>query len=359
MDEETKKVLLNKGDYQVNLFGERVRLDERAKLFKKFVIPPFSILDTRQGYWQNRKKAWVRGLGIKSEIGRSKTKAMGSYSGSVPGYYQKKEAVEREIGVRLTNQEFEKDYLPQLLTTSSLAFTDKGGILSVFDPVACEMCYRWFCPKGGIVLDPFAGGSVRGVVANFLGFKYTGIDLNEEQIIENRKQAKEILEEKNQPSWIVGNSLNVKELYGETNEKADFVFTCPPYFDLEQYTDDPSDLSNLTWEEFKKEYKQIIKESCSLLKENRFAVYVISEVRDRDNGNYRNLVGFTTECFAEAGLVLWNEMILLNTAGSVPMRVAQQFKKTKKIGRMHQNVLVFFNGKQEDIKDVKFRESEE
>ena len=32
-------------------------------------MPPFSILDTRQGYWQDRKRAW-KDLGIESEVGR-------------------------------------------------------------------------------------------------------------------------------------------------------------------------------------------------------------------------------------------------------------------------------------------------
>ncbi len=36
---------------------------------------------------------------------------------------------------------------------------------SIFDPVLCELAYRWFCPPGGLILDPFAGGSVRGIVA--------------------------------------------------------------------------------------------------------------------------------------------------------------------------------------------------
>ena len=36
---------------------------------------------------------------------------------------------------------------------------------SVFDPVLCEVAYRWFSPPGGHVLDPFAGGSVRGILA--------------------------------------------------------------------------------------------------------------------------------------------------------------------------------------------------
>jgi len=146
LDKETEKILLNKGDFQVNLFGEKVRTDERTKLFEKFVIPPFSVLDTRAGVWQSRKRSWVKGLTIKSELGRKETKSVGTWSGSVPGYYDKKAAVERELGEKLTNTEFEKEYLPRLLADSSLAFTNKGGILSIFDPVACELCYRWFCP---------------------------------------------------------------------------------------------------------------------------------------------------------------------------------------------------------------------
>ena len=40
-----------------------------GNLSAKFIIPPFSVFDTRQGYWQDRKRAWLS-LGIKSELGR-------------------------------------------------------------------------------------------------------------------------------------------------------------------------------------------------------------------------------------------------------------------------------------------------
>jgi DNA modification methylase len=46
----------------------------------------------------------------------------------------------------------------------------------------CEIAYRWFCPPGGTVLDPFAGGSVRGIVAAKLGRRYFGVDLRAEQV---------------------------------------------------------------------------------------------------------------------------------------------------------------------------------
>ena len=50
--------------------------ESRATLAERFGVPPFSVLDARQGYWQDRKRAWLA-LGIKSEIGRG-----GGYDGS-------------------------------------------------------------------------------------------------------------------------------------------------------------------------------------------------------------------------------------------------------------------------------------
>jgi len=35
---------------------------------------------------------------------------------------------------------------------------------SIFDPVLCEIAYRWFPPVGGLILTPFAGLSVRGIL---------------------------------------------------------------------------------------------------------------------------------------------------------------------------------------------------
>ena len=40
-----------------------------ASLSERFGVPPFSVLDARQGYWQERKRKWLD-LGIESELGR-------------------------------------------------------------------------------------------------------------------------------------------------------------------------------------------------------------------------------------------------------------------------------------------------
>jgi len=51
----------------VDLFG--IEVQEDVLLRDKFIEPPFSILDTKSGSWQQRKKQWGK-LGIKSEVGR-------------------------------------------------------------------------------------------------------------------------------------------------------------------------------------------------------------------------------------------------------------------------------------------------
>ena len=40
-----------------------------GSLADRFLIPPFSVLNAREGWWQSRKNAWLA-LGIKSELGR-------------------------------------------------------------------------------------------------------------------------------------------------------------------------------------------------------------------------------------------------------------------------------------------------
>jgi len=210
---------------------------------------------------------------------------------------------------------------------------------SVFDPVLCELAYRWFSPMGGVVLDPFAGGSVRGIVAAKCGREYVGVDLSEAQIQANEEQAATITPD-NKPRWIVGDSRDIAELVpGEY----DLVFTCPPYADLEVYSDDPRDLSTMEYLIFLDVYREIIAASVAMLKEDRFAVIVVGDVRDK-GGMYRGFPAATIHAFEDAGAKLYNEAVLITAVGSLPIRVGRQFSAGRKLGKTHQNVLVFVKG---------------
>jgi DNA modification methylase len=239
---------------------------------------------------------------------------------NIPGYYYKKER-------GMTDEEIIEQYVSGLTTSGT----------SIFDPVLCEIVYRWFCPTGGKVLDPFAGGSVRGIVAEYLGRNYTGIDLSGRQLEANRVQADSIGV---LPVWIEGDSRNVATL---APGEYDLVFSCPPYADLEIYSDDERDISTMEYGDFLEAYREIISESISMLKDNRFACFVVGDVRDK-NGFYRCFVSDTIQAFIDAGMMLYNEAILVTAVGSLPIRIGKQFQGYRKLGKTHQNVLVFYKG---------------
>lgn len=615
-------------------------------LSARFLVPPFSVLDARQGYWQERKRKWLA-LGIRSELGRGAnllnlsdamlavqagqgyskkpkrdapeaTNFKESYSNfrrspaasaaSDPAYAAKKREAEKQQGRALSDEEFVAEHYA--------ADAYVGGT-SIFDPVLCEIAYRWFSPPGGAVLDPFAGGSVRGVVAGTLGLRYTGIDLAGEQVKANRVQWRDIQPklqvttaapeeapeattsepaeitpvqqrgsywlkrddlfsfngatggkaratlvmaagaegivavsartspqnaraarvaqglgipcrchtgigawteelaeaelagatiekhkparlsvmkkraeddaeardwklipwgavgpeavhaaavqtsnipaealrivvpvgsgatlagvlkglaakgderpvlgvrvgadptsvldeyapggwrdrcdlvdagipfEKHaprtrlegleleptyeakcipflrsgdllwivggparppvvgpqghpEPTWIEGDSRRLLADYDdqELGEAYDLVFSCPPYADLEKYSSDPSDISNMPYPEFLAAYRDIIREAVRRLSNDRFCVWVVGEVRD-PKGAYRGLVPDTIRAFQDAGAQLYNEAILVTSVGSLALRAARFFEGSRKLGKTHQNVLVFVKG---------------
>ena len=256
---------------------------------------------------------------------------MQSDSGNDPQFYYKKQQKEKELGRELTTEEFQRDYYegPDSYQTGT----------SIFDPVLTELVYTWFSPAGAHILDPFAGGSVRGIVAGYIGRDYTGVDLRAEQVEANRVQADEMIDGDTKPQWIVGNSLT-----DIPNERYDLVFSCPPYFDLEIYSEDPADLSNYDgYDAFLEDYRRIIAQAVDHLRNDRFACFVVGDIRDK-NGIYRNFVADTIDAFQTAGAQLYNEAILVTAVGSLALRVGRQFTAGRKLGKTHQNVLVFVKG---------------
>ena len=261
------------------------------------MITPFSVLDTRTKEWKKRKEHWITTYGIQSELGR--------------------EDIE-----------------------SKSQFWESTSNVSIFDPVLCELMYDWFVPKGGKILDPFAGGSVRGIVAEEMGYHYDGIELSSNQIHANQKQSKK-------PNWILGDSD--KKLF-LLEQEYDFVWTCPPYYDLEVYSDDKDDLSNMSEGSFDDKLDKIIYKSTTKLKSNRFFGIVVSEVRNPSTtgnysiGNYRKLVSKTIGMCERHGLKFYNDIVLFNSQHQASRVGKTYFDRNRKIPSVHQNILIFVKG---------------
>lgn len=279
-----------------------------GKLQELYLCPPVSVFDTKQGYWQKRKKEW-KTAGLQGQVGRE--------NGMIGG-----------------------GGLESLAKTKSETLTGT----SVFDPVLCEVVYNWYCTENGIVFDPFAGGPTRGVVAELLGHSYIGIDLSERQVDANQINGDRLGV---CPAWHCDDSRNADKYMDD--ETADLVFSCPPYFDLEKYSTHPLDLSNMTYTDFVAAYREIIGISCRKLKPDRFAVFVVGDIRDK-KGAYRDFIGLTKQAFFDSGLCLYNEAVLLEPYGTAQLRAGLSFRTMRKTTKVHQNVLVFYKG---DMKKIK------
>lgn len=288
-----------------NFIEERYKDGVKNSLQDKFIVAPFSVLNTRTGEWQDRKREWKKI--INSLEGRS-AECLGD-------------------GLLSLNKGL----------NSNLTGT------SEFDPVLCEILYKWFCPPSGKVLDPFCGGSVRGLVASFLQLQYKGFDIRKEQIEENNTQyesVKDIMGSK--PQWVLQDAMQLDESIKD--EKFDFIIACPPYFDLEKYSDKSNDLANMTYGDFLVAFEKIFKLCFDALNNDAFACIIIGEARNKKTGVYRNLVGHTVECMTKAGFNYYNECILVNCVGTGALRSGRVFETSRKVFKTHQNILVFLKG---------------
>lgn len=267
-----------------------------GSLAEQFIVPPFSILDTKSGTWQARKNDWKQILGNLAET-RENTLADGKFN-----------PIMSAIGDGVSN----------------------------FDPVLAEVVYKWFAPEKAAILDPFMGEQTKAVVASYLGHNYTGIEIRQEQVETN----KAVLQAADLEATIIHADSTTYD-YTKLPEY-DLVFTCPPYYDLEVYSKD--DLSALgTYQEFKEKYAQALTGAISRLKENRFAVLVVGEIRDKKTGFYRNFVQDTIQILQNAGANYYNELILATALASAPLRARNTFTKRKPV-KVHQNVILAYKG---------------
>lgn len=289
----------------VDLWGNPI-LDEKRTMSDYFGVAPFSILNTVDKDWQQRKQRWNK---LINDTGQARKNV-------------------------LAGSDSKKDVMNNMNGTS------------ILDAVLAELMIKWFTEENFKTFDPFAGDTVFGFVSGWLKRPFEGIELRPEQAEFNQIQCnRENLDCK----YICDTSENMDN-YIE-NESKDFIFSCPPYADLEVYSDLEEDLSTMSHEDFFKVYKKILQNTYSKLKNNRFAVIVTSEVRNKKTGEYIRLVPNTINIMVEAGYMFYNDLILVNSVGTLPMRTGRHMNAGRKVGRRHQNILVFYKGDPKQIKN--------
>ncbi|MFW6033943.1 MAG: hypothetical protein ACOC9R_02305 [bacterium] len=277
-------------------------LDQQDGAVDVHGVQPWSVLRQDSRIWQRRKAEW-RALGLRDRGGRPDATVWQSGPGS-------------RMHGRISGQ---------------------GG--SVFDAVLAEACLTWYSPPGGLVLDPMAGGPTRGIVAAALGSRYVGMDLLGEQVAANLEMRDGWPEPlPGSASWVTGDARTALP-----DVRADYVFSCPPYWRLERYSDDPRDLSAMTLDAYLSAHADIIRAASDRLADDRFATWVVGDLRGGD-GHLCRLPWHTVEAFHAAGLRLVNDQILVTPVGSRMWNLARAWRGTRSATRLHQYVLTFVKG---------------
>lgn len=287
-----------------DLFGNHV-LDAKRTMSDYFGVAPFSILNTTDKDWINRKQRWNK---LINDTGQARKNVLAGGSS-------------------------EKDVMNNM----------NGS--SILDAVLAELMLKWFTEEGFKTFDPFAGDTVFGFISGYLKRPFEGIELRQEQVDFNQYQCNR---ENLNCKYICDTSENMDNYIED--ESKDFIFSCPPYADLEVYSDLKEDLSTMSHEDFFKVYKKVLQNTFTKLKNDRFAVIVTSEVRNK-KGEYIRLVPNTINIMVDAGFIYYNDIILMNSVGTLPMRTGRHMNAGRKIGRRHQNILVFYKGNPNNIKN--------
>jgi hypothetical protein len=298
----------------LNLFGEVTQ--DKKNLADYFIVPPFSILNASSKEWQKRKKLWVHRINDKAQARSNKLNVY-------KGIYDE------------NNINYQK----------AVSFMNiKGDTTSILDPVLSEVLLHWFSEETHNVFDPFAGDAVFGFVTAYKNRLFDGIELRQQQVDFNQT----LIDELNTGAkYICDDALNIKKHFEK--ESKDFMFSCPPYADLEVYSELDNDLSTMTYEQFFETIERVLIDCFSILKENRFACIVIGEVRHKTTGCYIGLVPKIIGIMERAGFNYYNEIILQTPVGNLMMRAGRYMNQNRKVGKQHQNVLVFYKGNPKNI----------
>lgn len=327
-DEGYIDALLGANEWETDDPGDQV---QSSSLVDRFGVPPMTVLDTRQGYWLDRKRAW-QALGINSEVGRDESLLYTDRMNAYTNWYEVKNA-----HPDLTDEQIEEQHQDDLKPYAN------GSATSTFDPVLAELLTAWHTTHGDHILDPWAGGSVRGIVAAHLGRHYAGCELRPEQVAANEHQWAAINPHQDDvptPQWITGDSRHtMRDLPAESH---DMILGCPPYYDLEEYSDDPADLSNMSTEQFEQAMRDTLTAADRALHPDRFAAFIIGAVRDK-RGHLRDMKRLMIDS-APPGWHLVNDAVLINAVGTAAIRAPRAFTATRALARTHQDIVIFCKG---------------
>ena len=209
---------------------------------------------------------------------------------------------------------------------------------SEFHAGLAENIIRYWSLKGSVVVDPFAGRATRAVVSATLGREYYGYEISPftfKRVTDHINS----LSLDTSPTIYNDDGCVMKET---ADDVADLVFTCPPYWNLEEYEDVPGQLSSAkSYADFMKFIITCGENIYRVLKPGAFCVWVCADFRgwEGNTGLYPFHVD-TINAFSKTGLTLYDVVILQNKSPFAALQMGKVASK-RYTSKIHEYILVF------------------
>lgn len=212
--------------------------------------------------------------------------------------------------------------------------------VSIFSPALCQWILNTFghSPAAGkVCYDPFAGGGCRAVLAARHGYTYVGMEIRAEEVAAVQQRCA-----KNGVAGQVTIHHGDARVPPIEDSLADFILTCPPYYDLETYNGGGDDLSMLpTYDRFIEELGKVVTECRRIAKRKCTAVWVVGLHRREADGWLLPLHHDVARLHKAAGWRLDEEIILYHKNNGAIQRVGMFEQGKGHMVRLHEYVLVF------------------
>lgn len=167
-----------------------------------------------------------------------------------------------------------------------------GYRVSNFKPTIAKYIYEKYSPKESKVLDPCTGygGRLLGALCSSNVREYVGTDPDERQILGNAKMGEDVLKYVKHKDYVDIHLLALPFEEFNLEPYFDLVFTSPPYFDKEKYSDDDTQsyIRYPTYDEWKDGflYTLISNSYCALKRGGYFAINVAGTTIVEDTTEY-------------------------------------------------------------------------
>ena len=175
---------------------------------------------------------------------------------------------------------------------STVGPNTQGTTTSIYPPRLAADILALYASEVRKVYDPFAGGGCRAIMAAKAGLLYIGVELREEEVKNIRRLA--IRHGVGEVVRIIHADAREPGLLPQ--ESFDFCYTCPPYWNLEQYKGGKGDLSMMSYPNFLSGISEVVDQCHRVLKRGSWLAMIVGESSAR-----RGTVDEITELVSLAG----------------------------------------------------------